>query len=335
MPVEEHVPIIEVSPATGKENLRTKTTQRWGRSPHPYRRRKETIPDRTFISERPGNQDSTISPRTRINDEETSTSKSDAVSRWQNKTSPSESGTEADDESGVVLKGLPAPPIRWRKGLRDAEGKEESSPLLTPSYLDDDEKRLAIERQFRRLSNAQSPLLTDEETLKIRDKFIQRRRAELLRRISETVIVSFVGYVACYNSVELLGSTWTLGNWDSSQAQTRLLITLQFCIAICAWCLEFMYLILSGSSIAIYSQLPTRNALGSFYAYQRPLTLLLYCIQFLFRYLLQCPSRPRNPESYYPISCSAFLPFRAPCYQSMTISRDIARFSGFLLWSHC
>lgn len=229
MPVEEDAPIIEVSPATGKENLRTTTTQRWSRSPHPYHRRKGTIPDGTFISERPGNQDSPISPRTRINAVETSISKSGAVSRWRADTPPpSESGTEADDESGVVLKGLPAPPIRWRKGLRDAEGEEEASPLLTPSYLDDYEKRLAIERQFRRLPSAQSPLLTDEETLKIREKFTQRRRAELLRRISETAIMSFVGYVACYSSIEHLGSTGRLGNWGFLQAQTRLLITLQF-----------------------------------------------------------------------------------------------------------
>ena len=216
MPVENDVPTIEVSPATGKENLRTKITQRWSRSPHPYHRRKGTIPDGTFITERPGNLDSTISPRTRIDN--TSASKSDAASKWQNITPPSESGTEADDESGVVLKGLPAPPIRWRKGLRDAEGKEEASPLLTPSYLDDDDKRLAIERQFRRRASTQSPLLTDEETLKIREKFTQRRRAELLRRISETAIMSFVGCVAWSNNDGCLYDTWRQGNWDSSQA---------------------------------------------------------------------------------------------------------------------
>lgn len=210
MPAENDFPTIEVSPATGKENLRTQKTQRWSRSPHPYHRRKGTIPDGTFISERQGNQDTAFSPRTRINEKGTSAFQNDGAIRRQNNTPPSESGTEADDESGAILKELPAPPIRWRKGLRDAEGEETASPLLTPSYLDDDEKRLAIERQFRRRSSTQSPLLTDEETLKIREKFTQRRRAELLRRISETAIMGFVGCVAWVSSRENFGSMWML-----------------------------------------------------------------------------------------------------------------------------
>lgn len=220
MPVED-VPTVEVSPAIGKENLRTNNAQRWSRSPHPYHRRKETIADRTFISDRPENQDITPSPTINsVNDKETSALQKNGSNRWHINTPPSGSGTEADDESGAVLKGLPAPPIRWRKGLRDAEGKEGASPLLTPSYLDDDDKGLAIERQFRRRLSTQSPLLTDEETLKIREKFNHRRRAELLRRVSETVIMSFVGCVAWSNSGGLFGSTQMHSNWGSYQPRS-------------------------------------------------------------------------------------------------------------------
>jgi len=126
-------------------------------------------------------------------------------------TSPSDSGTEADDESGVVLKGLPAPPIRWRKGLRENEGLGTESPLLTPSYLDDDERRLFIERQLQGTPTLQDSAVRDEEVLRIRQKFTRRRRAELLRRTSETILLGVVGYVACGTDSMRLQKVMTSG----------------------------------------------------------------------------------------------------------------------------
>lgn len=132
-----------------------------------------------------------------------------ARARRRHSTSSSDSGTEADDESGGLLKGLPAPPVKLRKGLKDASGTP--SPLLTPSYLDDDSRRLALAWQTRRRKSLQSPVCTDEETLQIRDKFTKRRRAELLRRVTETILLGFVGGIACGSEFKSILEVWSKG----------------------------------------------------------------------------------------------------------------------------
>lgn len=71
---------------------------------------------------------------------------------------PSDSGTEADDESTGLLKGLPAPPARPRKGLDDGTTKRAGSDGL--------ERKKAGER-----------------------------RAEVLRRVCEVGLVLGVGVV--------------------------------------------------------------------------------------------------------------------------------------------
>ncbi|KAL8721275.1 MAG: hypothetical protein Q9225_002017 [Loekoesia sp. 1 TL-2023] len=118
--------------------------------------------------------------------------------RRKDSTTPSDSGTEADDESGPLLKGLPAPPVRPRKGLKNEATFGTPSPLLTPSYLDDEKRREALEAQFKRRSSLQSHTSTDEETLRIREKFVKRRRAELIRRTTETTLFLSVGCTACW-----------------------------------------------------------------------------------------------------------------------------------------
>ncbi|KAI4157157.1 MAG: hypothetical protein L6R39_000754 [Caloplaca ligustica] len=123
----------------------------------------------------------------------------DSRKRRKESISPSESGTEADDESGPFLKGLPAPPTRLRKGLKQEASLGTPSPLLTPSYLDDEKRRQGLEAQFRRRTSLQSYASTDEETLKIREKFQKRRRAELLRRTTETLLFMGIGCLACWN----------------------------------------------------------------------------------------------------------------------------------------
>lgn len=123
--------------------------------------------------------------------------------RRKNSTSPSGSGTEADDESGPFLRGLPAPPARLRKGLKNETTLGTPSPLLTPSYLDDEKRRQTLEAQFKRRASPQSHPSTDEETVRIREKFKKRRRAELLRRITETLLFLGVGCSACRKVLQL------------------------------------------------------------------------------------------------------------------------------------
>ena len=128
---------------------------------------------------------------------------SDSRKRRKKSTTPSDSGSEADDESGPLLKTLPAPPLRLRKGLKDESALGTPSPLLTPSYLDDEKRRVSFEASFKRRASLQSHTSTDEEALAIQDKFRKRRRAELLRRLTETVLLLSIGFVACWKTLLL------------------------------------------------------------------------------------------------------------------------------------
>ena len=115
-------------------------------------------------------------------------------------TSPSESGTEADDEAGF-LKGLPAPPSRPRKGLKDTDQLptgSTSSPLLTPSRIDEERRKHDLKVSRKRSGPTGSG--TEEEIRKIGEKFTKRRRAEFIRRFSETSCLMIVGYVSFYGA---------------------------------------------------------------------------------------------------------------------------------------
>lgn len=128
---------------------------------------------------------------------------SDSRKRRKVSSTPSDTGSEADDESGPLLKSLPAPPLRLRKGLKNETAIGTPSPLLTPSYLDDEKRRETFEASFKRRASLQSHISTDEETLTIRDKFRKRRRAELIRRLTETLLLLSVGFVACWRTLLL------------------------------------------------------------------------------------------------------------------------------------
>lgn len=115
---------------------------------------------------------------------------------------PSESGTEADDEGGhSFIKALPAPPLKPRKGLRDATvpGQDGAiTPLLTPTKLDEEGSRFLFDRQASRRTDSDRSS-TDEETRAARAKFVKRRRAELHRRISEVALLAFLGLLILWN----------------------------------------------------------------------------------------------------------------------------------------
>ncbi|KAL8729479.1 MAG: hypothetical protein Q9166_004727 [cf. Caloplaca sp. 2 TL-2023] len=203
---ETQGPILRVDGDPGDEEALDKFPQRLSRSPHPYA---QHFPDVPF-------------PKTKANGDcnphlsAVSSAKKDLGSKGigsifnedshearKDPVTPSDSGTEADDESGAFLKSLPAPPARLRKGLKNGSAIGTPSPLLTPSYLDDERRRDALEASFKRRSSVQSRASTDEEALSIRDKFRKRRLAELIRRMTETVLLGCIGCIACRKTLLL------------------------------------------------------------------------------------------------------------------------------------
>lgn len=176
---------------------------RLSRSPHPYHRHRDAPLE---IQQREGD-DSTgqtlceVGKNARSGDVYNSGiyMNSEAPKRWKDSVSPSDSGTEADDENDHLLRVLPAPPLKARKGFKDGRGSAFSSPSLTPTYLDDNGQRLALESRGKCRGNVESSILADEESTLIRNKFTRRRRAELLRRLSEVFLLGAVGFISCGN----------------------------------------------------------------------------------------------------------------------------------------
>lgn len=183
--------------ANADENNPPNRAPRLSRSPHPY------IRQQSDVLQDSGN--ALVSPtvvNSSLNNEKNEYTYFDADHRKRRKgsSSPSDSGTEADDERGrSSLPGLPAPPVRPRKGLKGSNDSATASPLLTPSYLDAESRRLDSKAQTKLWGSLQSPSCADEETIKLRQKFNQKRRAELIRRVSETILMGVVGFIAYSN----------------------------------------------------------------------------------------------------------------------------------------
>lgn len=183
------------------------------RSPHPYHRHSVEVPDRFHIidsdnlSSRLVCQSEQLIPSDRGND--TDYFVLDNHKRRKISSSPNESGTEADDERPPLLKGLPPPPLRPRKGLKGSGSSgfdATPSPLLTPSSLDHGISRPASAlgpTQRTWLTNNQTR--TDEEILHIREKRSKQRQAELLRRVLETGCLAGVGCLTLYRARANLG----------------------------------------------------------------------------------------------------------------------------------
>lgn len=202
--------------ANPDESNHLSPTPRLSRSPHPYSKRKSDVLQDS------GNtvaclRNALVSPT--MTDSSLNFGKSehtyfdaDHRKRRKGSSSPSDSGTEADDERGRnSLLGLPAPPVRPRKGLKGFNGSGTESPLLTPSYLDTESRRLDMKAHTKRRGSLQSQTYTDEETIKVRQKFNQRRRAELIRRVSETILMGVIGFIACSSDSGWLWRLWAGG----------------------------------------------------------------------------------------------------------------------------
>jgi dolichol kinase len=171
------------------------------RSPHPYHRRKPEQPLRLEPeSHQERNEDFLPTPT-----QARGAVQGEGIPRRRSAKqvilTPSESGTEADDEGYGFIKALPAPPLKPRKGLRDgrASGLDgDITPLLTPTKLDVDAQRYSFDRlTSKEADNEQSS--TDEEIRAARAKFVKRRRAELHRRISEVSLLGLLGFLILWN----------------------------------------------------------------------------------------------------------------------------------------
>ncbi|KAJ5997236.1 hypothetical protein N7499_006456 [Penicillium canescens] len=144
------------------ENLR-----QFNRSPHPYHR-SQRIGSRT-----PSEYGDRLHP----------------LSYSRSSRTPSDSGTEADDESTGILRGLPAPPLRPHKGLRSGEG-DPWLPSLGPWP--------SFARPVSRASRRSSDEEMEEEAFEAKMKFRRTRRIEVLRRLLEAALLMSVGVVVLY-----------------------------------------------------------------------------------------------------------------------------------------
>ncbi|EXJ96427.1 hypothetical protein A1O1_01553 [Capronia coronata CBS 617.96] len=120
----------------------------------------------------------------------------------------SESGTEADDEKGPLLKGLPAPPLRLRKGLRGnspAGLTPAASPLPTPpAFVDAREFHFFEPRPRAAKKSAEAGTqASDFEAYK------RRKRREILRRCTETILQCGIGTIVWSSA----GGTTGLVDW--------------------------------------------------------------------------------------------------------------------------
>ncbi|KAI1630640.1 hypothetical protein F4809DRAFT_256219 [Biscogniauxia mediterranea] len=157
------------------------------RSPHPYRRQKFELPDtvrttsldiRPLPSRFPKFADSSREP-----------------------TPSSDSGTEADDEH--FLKGLPAP-RRLHKGLR---GRNEvlsgaSTPISSPAFLEAEGRKFSygLKKDAASAKDSRVPAATSGS----------RRKREIIRRLTEFLIIAFLGIIVYTNpGVRLLWRNWS------------------------------------------------------------------------------------------------------------------------------
>ncbi|KAF2630712.1 hypothetical protein BU25DRAFT_386794 [Macroventuria anomochaeta] len=175
------------------------TLELFRRSPHPYLRHRAGLSNAQTPSENSSNNASASRTPPRPSDR-TISDEDRRKRRKRNSQSPSESGTEADDEGYQFVKALPAPPLRPRKGLRDSQGLREEglSPLLTPAQIEEEVRKYSEgyfqEKQDESQAGEAPP--TDKEAKAARQKYTKRRRNEVVRRTTETALLAGIGLLA-------------------------------------------------------------------------------------------------------------------------------------------
>jgi|ERR1700761_1165023 len=194
-------------------------------------------PDTFFLSRLPSpyhrRRSALIAPFTPIIPDDAQRSQEDNASRHgsqsersrMNVASPSESGTEADDEGyGLVIKALPAPPFKPRKGLRrkSTGDGEDASPPLTPTRLDNEVLRLSDVGIHE--PGIKDPAPDTQESQPARSKGVRRRRAEILRRLTEGALLAISGALVLGNQRIL----WALSRSELCKNSMRLVLLAQF-----------------------------------------------------------------------------------------------------------
>lgn len=196
------------------------------RSPHPYHRRQAELRSLNQSSESSSNdfiQPSALtSSKSGSDRDQTISNDDDARTRRKSSRTPSDSGTEADDEGYSFVRALPAPPMRPRKGLRDLGGNGFDggvSPLLTPSQVDEERRKLLAEYFKSSKEEFDGPSPTDEEARTARQKYLKRRRAELIRRTTETGLLVVTGLMVINGC-----SSWKILQWHRVELLSHIIV---------------------------------------------------------------------------------------------------------------
>ncbi|KAF7591167.1 hypothetical protein BBP40_001882 [Aspergillus hancockii] len=181
---------------TESESAIPDNLRQYSRSPHPYYRKGTKHSEPHLLPTESGNR---------------------PTPHYWPKTS-SDSGTEADDESTGILKGLPAPPLRQRKGLRsglnDAADQYDSwLPLLQPWP--------SLTRSTSRSSRRSSSEEADARIAESRGKARRKKRVEILQRLLETGLLLSVGAVVVSHE-SARSVAWA---WKKELANHALLVT--------------------------------------------------------------------------------------------------------------
>ncbi|KAM3076040.1 dolichol kinase [Clarireedia jacksonii] len=167
--------------------------RRLSRSPHPYHKHNSELP---YASEKVTTSVLPAPPPFRsahnTDEDEQGSSTVRVMPDGRIEATNSDSGTEADDEH--FLKGLPAPKTKPHKGLRGENGVSSSSPspLLSPAIIDDELRLLSSRIRYATVA---ANALTQEEARRVAEKLQRRGRIELTRRITETLLLCFVGAI--------------------------------------------------------------------------------------------------------------------------------------------
>ena len=157
----------------------------FSRSPHPYHR--------TSISRTAGESTGIDNPSAASSAAAAQTDRLHPTPPPAWSKTPSDSGTEADDESTGILKGLPAPPSRSRKGLSRAE---DSTDPWVPALLPWPALARSRARELSRDAfGGDGTTTTIGSVTSGTDRLSQEKRVEVLRRLLEVALLVSVGVV--------------------------------------------------------------------------------------------------------------------------------------------
>ncbi|KAI9714495.1 MAG: hypothetical protein M1820_000456 [Bogoriella megaspora] len=216
------------------------------RSPHPYlyhnhelraRLGKEAAEDTTNVSSGVESSEQQVNPDNGVGDGSQRSTYIDHDGRTRRRgmvrsAAGSESGTEADDESAVFIKALPAPRTRPRKGLRGAsqddvgERLEELDALMTPAFIakeveGKEQGYFSTDRERAKSSERK------EEVKRAWEEFQRKRRRELFRRVSETGLLVGIGIVVLIGD-GVWNKAW---NWHRAELIAYIAIFVTLCAA--------------------------------------------------------------------------------------------------------